>query len=134
MTKDEIKALVRSVYQARVHGDLEGTLAGFADDAVFEFNGRGTGLPGMTAPVVGMAALRPVMQGLIDNFRFAEREEVSFLVDGDEAVLYWRAMVTAPNGRSAKFDVVDLMTFRDGKIKTLHQHTDTAAVVSVVAS
>jgi ketosteroid isomerase-like protein len=133
MTKDQIKAIVRSAYQSRIRGDLEGTLAGFADDAVFEFNGRGTGLPGMTAPVVGIAALRPVMQGLIAAFRFTDWEEVSLIVDGDEAVLYWRATVTAPNGRSARFDVVDLMTFRDGKIKTLHQHTDTAAVVSVVA-
>ena len=36
---DLIRKVVRSTYEARVRGDLEGTLAAFADDVVFEFNG-----------------------------------------------------------------------------------------------
>jgi ketosteroid isomerase-like protein len=43
---ETIRKVMRSTYEARVRGDLDGTMALFADDAVFEFNGLGTGLPG----------------------------------------------------------------------------------------
>ena len=35
-----IREAIRSTYRARVRGDLEGTVAHLADDAVFDFNGR----------------------------------------------------------------------------------------------
>jgi ketosteroid isomerase-like protein len=130
-----IKAAVRSTYDARVRGDLEGTIAAFAEDVVFEFNGQGTGLPGLAAPVTGKAAVRPVMQQLIDNFRFTDREEVSLLVEAEKAALHWRAIVTfTPNGRSAKFDVFDFYKFRDGKIAVLRQSTDSAMVKTMVGT
>jgi ketosteroid isomerase-like protein len=58
-------------------------MAAFADDVVYEFNGRGTGVPGLSSPVHGKSALRPVMQELIQNFRFSDWRVVSLLVDGD---------------------------------------------------
>jgi ketosteroid isomerase-like protein len=45
--RDVIGELVRSVYAARVRGDVEGTLAGFTNDVIFEFNGRGIGQPNL---------------------------------------------------------------------------------------
>ena len=74
------------------------------------------------------------MQQLIDNFRFGDWKEIALLVDGDRAFLHWRAMVTSPvSGKSAEFDVFDLVTIRDGKIIALHQSTDTAMVMSLVS-
>ena len=130
--RDMIAGLVRSTYAARVRGDLDGTMVGFADDAVFEFNGRSTGLPGMAGPVEGEAALRRVMQSFIDNFRFNDWQEISLIVDGDTAALHWRATVTTKAGKSAVFDVFDLITVRDGKIATFRQSTDTALVKALV--
>ena len=82
---ESMKKIVRSTYAARVKGDLEGTLAAFADDIVFEFNGRGTGVPSMGAPVHGIEALRPVMKELVDNFRFSDWREVSLIAEGEKA-------------------------------------------------
>jgi len=109
-------------------------LAAFADDVVFEFNGRGTGLPSMSAEVQGKEALRPILKEFIDNFRFSDWQEVSLVVEGDKAALHWRANVTfTRNGRSARFDVFDFITLRDGKFVDFRQATDTARVQAMIA-
>jgi ketosteroid isomerase-like protein len=134
MEKDEIKRLIRAAYGARVRGDLEGTLAEFSDDAVFEMNARGLEAPGMGAPIEGKAAIRQAMGELIRNFKFSDWKEIALIVEGDKAALHWRANVTSTaNGRSAVFDVMDLITFRDGKIADLRQNTDTAALRRLLA-
>ena len=118
-----------STYKARVRGDLEGTVANFADDAVFDFNGQGVGLPNMGTAVRGKPAIRLLMTEFIDAFRMSDWEEVSLVVEGDKAALHWRGTVTfTQNGRSEKFDVFDLLTFRDGKIVYFRQSTDTAKI------
>jgi ketosteroid isomerase-like protein len=128
-----IEGVLRSTYAARVAGDLEGTMANFADDAVFEFNGSGTNLPELSAKIMTARDIRPTMKRLIDGFRFSDWQEMALLVDGDRAFLHWRATVTsAASGKSAKFDVFDFTTIRDGKIVSLHQSCDTAAVMSLV--
>jgi ketosteroid isomerase-like protein len=130
-----IESVIRATYAARTRGDLDGTMVNFADDAVFEFNGRGTNLSELSAKVLTARDIRPVMKQLIDGFGFSDWQEIALLVDGDRALLHWRATVTSPaHGKSAKFDVFDLVTIRDGKIVALHQSTDTAAVMSLVGA
>jgi ketosteroid isomerase-like protein len=130
-----IESVMRATYAARTHGDLDGTMANFADDAVFEFNGRGTNLPELSAKIQTARNIRPVMKQLIDGFRFSDWQQIALLVEGNRALLHWRATVTSPaNGKSAKFDVFDLVTISDGKIVVLHQSTDTAAVMSLVGA
>jgi ketosteroid isomerase-like protein len=123
-----------STYAARARNDLEGTLAAFADDVVYEFNGRGMGVPSLASPVQGKIAFRSVMRELIANYHLSNWRVVSFLADGDKAALHWRGLVTFPaNGKSAEFDVFDLVTFHDGKITAFHQNTDTALLVAMSA-
>jgi ketosteroid isomerase-like protein len=135
MTNSEkLKEIIRSTYAARVGGDIDGTMAAFADHVTFEFNGGRTGLPGMTGPIKGKPSVRNAIQNLIDNFLFSDWKEVSSIVDGDKAALHWRVRVTfVPNGRSDTFDVIDLITFRGGKIVDFRQSTDTAKIKSMVA-
>jgi ketosteroid isomerase-like protein len=129
-----MKDLLLSSYQARVRGDVEGTLAAFAENVEFEFNARDTGSPALDSPIKGKSALRPVMQDLIDNFRFTNWRVISLLAEDDKAALHWRAMVTVTsNGKAAEFDVVDMVTFRDGKFATFRQSTDTAAIKAMIA-
>ena len=134
-SKLSIQETLMSTYAARVRGDLDGTLAAFTDDTIFEFNGRGTGVQSLSEPVHGKAALRPVMRELIENYRFGDWRVISLIVDGEQALLHWRALVTVTaNGKAAEFDVLDEMKFRDGKIATFHQSTDTAAIMAMIAS
>ena len=110
-------------------------MALFADDVVFDFNGLGTGLPSMAAAVRGKPAVRRLMTEFIDNFHFSDWQEVSFVVEGDKAALHWRANVTfTQSGRSHRFDVFDLLTFRDGKIVEFRQSTDTATIRSMLGT
>jgi ketosteroid isomerase-like protein len=133
-SREGIREFVRSTYATRAQGDVEGVLAAFTDDAIFEFNGRGVGLPNLAGAILGKTALRPVMQGLIHDFRLTDWRDVSLIVDGDQVALHWRATATTPAGKSAEFDVFDLMTLREGKIASLRQSTDTAMIVSLIGS
>src|SRR5262249_44692257 len=123
---------IRSVYAARVRGDLDGTVKDFAEDAVFSLNGRGTGVPAMSQDCCGKTAIRQVIGQLIDDWRFDDWKETSLLVDGDRMALHWTARVTfVPTSKSATMDVVDMISFRDGKIVEFRQSTDTAMAMSL---
>jgi ketosteroid isomerase-like protein len=82
---EEIREIVRSTYEARSRGDLIGTMASFADDVVYEFYGQGTGLPSMATEARGKPAVQRIIKELIDNFRFTDWQEVSFVVEGGES-------------------------------------------------
>jgi ketosteroid isomerase-like protein len=126
--------VIRSLYAARVQGDLDGTMKDLAEDAVFSLNGRGTGVPAMSQDCCGKAAVHETIKQLIHNWRFDDWKESSLLVDGEKVALHWTARVTfIPNGKSATTEVVDLITFRDGKIVEFRQSTDTAMVMSLAS-
>ncbi len=130
-----IKQAIRTMYAARVAGNLDGTMAGFADDAVFQFNSDGADLPGGNHTVSGKKDIRPLMAGLIDSFRFKNWKEISLIAEGDQAALHWQAYVDFVHvGRAAHFDVFDFMTFRDGKIVRFRQSTDTAKMKSLASA
>jgi ketosteroid isomerase-like protein len=133
-SRGHIENTIRSLYAARVKGDLEGTLRDLAEDAVFRFNGRGTGVEALSTPSMGKAAFRPVLQELIKNWRFDDWKQCSLLVDGEKALLHWTARVTyTPTQKSEQLDTFDIITFRDGKIVDFCQCTDTALVLSLAA-
>jgi hypothetical protein len=74
---ETIRQIARLTYEARSRGVLDGTMAAFAGDAVFEFYGRGTGLPSMTGEARGKAAVERIINELIDNSRYSGWQEVS---------------------------------------------------------
>jgi ketosteroid isomerase-like protein len=130
-SRSHIENAIRSLYAARVKGDLEGTLKDLAEEAVFRINGREF----MSAPVTGKAAIRPVVQELIKHWRFEDWKECSLLVDGEKALLHWTARVTyTPTNKSENVETFDVVTFRDGKIVDYLQSTDTALVSSLAAA
>jgi ketosteroid isomerase-like protein len=128
----DMERTIRDLWSARLKGDLEGTTRGLTEDAVFGINGRGTGVAAMSTPCCGMAEVKPVLQGLIDNFTFDDWKQLDLLIDGETAFLHWTARVTCKaTGKSDDFEVFDLIRFRDGKIVEYRQCTDTALLVSV---
>ena len=134
-SRAEIESTLKALYAAREKGDVDGVMKDVADDAAFELNGRGTGVPGMGTLTKGKAAIRSAVQELVDNFRFRNWKPVSFIVDGEKVSLHWTADITfVHTGKSDKFDVVDAVTFRDGKIVNFRQNTDTALVKSLIAA
>ena len=125
---------IRSLYAARVRGDLDGAMKDLAEDAVFSLNGRGTGVPAMSQDCCGKTAVRESVEQLIGNWRFDDWKETSLLIDGNKMALQWTVHVTfAPTGKSATLEAVDMITFRDGKIVDFRQSTDTALLMSLAS-
>ena len=133
-SRAHMEQTIRSLYAARVRGDLDGTVKDLAEDAVFSLNGRGTGVPAMSEDCCGKTAVRESVGQLIDNWRFDDWKETSLLIDGNKMALHWTARVTfAPTGKSATLEAVDMITFRDGKIVDFRQSTDTAMLMSLAS-
>jgi ketosteroid isomerase-like protein len=133
-SRNEIEETIRSAYAARIRGDLEGVLACFAKDAVFEINGRGSGVEALSGATQDADVLRTTMKALMDTFHFDDWKEIALLVDGENASLHWRALVTNTATKKADvFDVFDFITVRDGKISKFLQSFDTALAMSLSA-
>ncbi|MBM3646484.1 MAG: nuclear transport factor 2 family protein [Alphaproteobacteria bacterium] len=128
----DIEKSITSLFAARLRGDLEGVMRELAPDATFRFNGRGTRVAALGQPSKGTAAIKPIVQQLIDTWRFDDWRQRTLLIDGERALLHWSAVVTCiPTGRTERFDVFDLITFHNGKIVDYHQSTDTALMMAL---
>jgi ketosteroid isomerase-like protein len=128
-----IAKVIGAIYEARVAGDAAGTVKDFADDGVFTMNARGV-VEGLGDPVVGKMALKSQIQTFIDTWKFDDWKQVSLIIDGEQAVLHWRARVTHKGtGKSEVIDCVDVVTFRDGMIADYRQNTDTAMMMRLAS-
>jgi ketosteroid isomerase-like protein len=107
--------------------DVEGTIKDFADNSSFIVNAKGMDIAGLGEPSVGKPAIRQALSALVDSYRFEGWRVVTLLIDGETASLSWQARVTClPTGKSETFDGVDIVAFKDGKITSFRQSTDTA--------
>jgi ketosteroid isomerase-like protein len=132
MERDAIRSLIEAAYGARVRGDLDGVMAAFHPGCDFQLVAAG-GPDGIGSVCGGAEAVRAQIGALIEAFDFADFTIVDLLVDGERAALRWRAQVTArATGRKALFEVVDLFGFAEGRIRTMQQFTDTAAVAALM--
>jgi len=133
--REQIETKVKALWDARLKEDVDGTLKDVADDAVFEINARGTGVPGLSAPVVGKPAIGEALRELFAMWDFKDWRTVDFLIDGEAAMVRWSAkVVCTPTGKSDTFDCYDLIKFRDGKIVDYRQATDTAMLMRLSAA
>jgi ketosteroid isomerase-like protein len=132
-SRSEIEGTLKSAYAARKAGDLDGTMKYFADDVMFAINAGG--VPALAKPSVGKAAATQAMRELIANWRFDSWQLISLVVEGDTAALHSKVHVTCvPTGKTADFDLVDHVTFREGKIVKFYQSTDTAQVMALATA
>ena len=70
---------------------------------------------------------------LAKAFKFEDDwKVVRFIHDGDASVLIWHGTVTSNiTNKSHYFEVCDVIIFKDGKILSITQHTDTVAVAEI---
>ena len=128
------KALIRDAYAARHRGDLDAVMGFFHPQCRYRLVG-GPAVAETFMQPDGLDAVREQMAGLIATYVFSNVEELGLTVDGDRAILHWRADVACkPSGRSGHFEIVDIFTIVDGKIASLTQFTDTAGVARLSAA
>jgi ketosteroid isomerase-like protein len=121
-------------YDARGKGDIEGLMAAFHPNAVFEFKGE-KDLLEVVGAVQGHPNLRVAMTGFIETFEFVKRDIVDVMVEGDRAAVHSRVKIRfIPKDVVITTDILDTFRFEDGKIAELVEFADTALINSLVSS
>ena len=125
--------IVVRTYDARRKGDIEGLMAAFHPNAVFELKGDKNTLQ-VAGAVQGYSNVRAAPTGFIDTFEFMKRYIVDVTVEDNRAAVHSRLKVRfIPKDIIFTSDVLDAFRFEDGKIIELAEFTDTALIKSVVS-
>jgi ketosteroid isomerase-like protein len=124
---------IHRAYDARGKGDIEGIMAAFHPNAVFELKGEKDILE-IAGAVQGHSNLRTAMTGFIETFEFVKRDVVEAIVEGDRAAVRSRVTIRfTPKDIVVTTDMLDTFRFEDGKITELVEFADTALIKSLVS-
>ncbi len=129
-SNDDLENVVRKIFHARAQGDLDGLMSFLDDDCTFRVAGN-QHLSPLTDPVVGVAALRPTMQYLIDNWDMRGIDFVSIHIDGDVALVH-RAGRMRFGATEYDAEIMDKMTFENGKLKECVEFIDTLQAAALL--
>lgn len=113
MDHDDAMRMLEAVTTAFDEHDLDGIMAHFADDAVFE-GPRGTEPWGTR--FVGAAAVREGFAARFSGIPDVRYRDGAHFVDGDRGASEWTLSGTTTEGQRIEVRGCDLWTFRDGAI------------------
>ena len=113
MDHDEAIQMLRSIAAAFDGHDLDGIMAHFADDAVFE-SPRGPEPWGRR--FVGRDEVRTAFAGRFSGIPDVRYRQDDHFVDGDRGASEWTLSGTTTDGERLEIRGCDLWTIRDGKI------------------
>lgn len=113
MQHDEAMQMLRSIAAAFDRHDLDGIMAHFADDAVFE-SPRGPDPWGRR--FVGREEVRTAFAGRFSGIPDVRYREDDHFVDGDRGASEWTLSGTTTDGERLEVRGCDLWTIRDGRI------------------
>ena len=113
MDHDEAMQMLRSIAAAFDGHDLDGIMAHFADDAVFE-SPRGPEPWGRR--FAGREEVRNAFAGRFSGIPDVRYRQDDHFVDGDRGASEWTLSGTTTDGERLEIRGCDLWTIRDGKI------------------
>ncbi|MEO7664466.1 MAG: nuclear transport factor 2 family protein [Candidatus Limnocylindrales bacterium] len=113
MDHDDGMRMLKAIATAFDTHDLDGIMAHFADDAVFE-GPRGTEPWGTR--FVGAAAVREAFAARFAGIPDVRYREDEHFVDGDRGASEWTLSGTMTDGQRIEVRGCDLWTFRDGLV------------------
>jgi ketosteroid isomerase-like protein len=130
----DMRKLIVQAYKARDEGHADELMSAFHADAVFRLAGDKK-VVAVADTIEGHGNIRGAMRGFIEKFEFRGREIISMIFDGDRAAVHSRINVRHRGDPEAyTTDILDLFTFRDGKIVELVEFADTALINRMTAS
>ena len=131
--RQAMKTHILEAYKARDDSDLDALMSAFHPDAVFKLAGQTT-IVEVAGEIRGCSNIRARMAGLIDAFKFSDREIVSFIADGERAAVHSRIKVAVdPTKKTFTTDLLDLFKFEDGQIVELLEFADTALIKDLIS-
>ena len=113
MEHDEAIEILRAITAAFDRHDLDGILAQFTDDAVFE-GPRGPDPWGTR--VAGKDAIREAFAARFSGIPDVQYRQDEHFVDGDRGASEWTLSGTTAAGERIDVRGCDLWTFRDGRV------------------
>ena len=113
MDHDDAMRMLVAVTTAFDEHDLDGIMAHFADDAVFE--GPHGSEPWGTR-VVGRDAIREAFAGRFSGIPDVRYQDDAHFVDGDRGASEWTLSGTTTDGQRIEVRGCDLWTFRGGQV------------------
>jgi len=113
MEHDDAVRTLRSIAAGFDTHDLEGILAHFADDAVFE-SPKGPDPWGRR--FVGKDEIRRAFAGRFSGIPDVRYQQDDHFADGDRGASEWTLTGTTTEGDRLEIRGCDLWTFRDGKV------------------
>jgi ketosteroid isomerase-like protein len=88
----------------------------------------------VTGSALGHDHVREALRDFISTFDFVDRQILSEVVEGDRAAVHSCIVVRyGPTKATWSADVLDLFTFKDGKIIELIEFADTAQIRDVMS-
>jgi ketosteroid isomerase-like protein len=130
--RSAIESLIKSLYAARVAGDIETLGAIFAEDASFQVAGSPEASP-MATSTKGHAGIMALMQGMIDTFELSNFSILEMLIDGDKAAVRWQATVHhVGSGQTFSTELADFIEVSGHEIVSFIEFLDTAQGVEVL--
>ena len=113
MDHDEAIGMLKTIATAFDQHDLDGIMAHFADDAIFE-GARGSEPWGTR--FVGRDAVREAFASRFSGIPDVRYQEDDHFVDGDRGASEWTLSGTTTEGERIEVRGCDLWTLRDGRV------------------
>jgi ketosteroid isomerase-like protein len=126
MDRSKAEELIKTVYGARVKGDVNEIMKFVSPDIVWEILGSNEHSK-IALAVKDMDTFRHTLSIIVENLELSNFEILTMVVEGDSIAFHWRAHVRNPKtGKAAESQVMDFWTVEDGKVTTIRQGVDTA--------
>lgn len=118
--------IIDDLYVLRVKGDTEALNACWAEGGQYRIAADPVHIQGFPEnPGEG----RTVVAELVQLFRFHDVERADAIVEGNMAVVHWRATISKGDGEPVATEICDIWKLDDaGKIESLLQFADTALI------
>ena len=126
MDRSETEAFIKTLYAARVEGDMDALAEAFAEHARFQI--AGSPEASMLATFIeGREGVLGLIQTIVDSFVLEDFTVLDLLIDGNKAAVRWRATVqNVSSGDTYTTELADFIEFRDGKVVSFTEFLDTA--------
>ena len=124
----EVADWLDATYEALSVNDIDLFLSAFAVDARWNLFGQGTGMP-FSGLRVGREAIREMIDLIYADFKMRDFFVEDIIANENAAAVRWSVLSTSlSTGQQAHLEIFDHIIIQDGKIASLTQFFDTAAV------
>jgi ketosteroid isomerase-like protein len=124
----DIADRIQGAYEALSHNDVDLFLTAFTPQARWHLLANGAGLP-FTGVHIGQQAIRKLIGSIFRDFTMRDFFIDDIIVGEHSAAVRWSALSTSiATGRKSQIDVFDHLVLHEGRIMSLTQFFDTAAV------